>query len=79
MTTNSILATLHTLMQYNSSDITLTFKDQHNLPCLTVSYVQRQFKIDFCREASILTFEDADSAYVVIEHAISNEENTPPL
>jgi hypothetical protein len=79
MTTNNTLTTLHTLERYNNCDITLTFKDQQDLPFLTVCYVNRQFKITFLNEASTLTFEDIDSAFCAIERTTLQGQNTPPL
>lgn len=77
MTTNNTLITLHTLEQYNNSNITMTFKDHHGLPILTVCYFQRMFKINILRESSILIFEDIDSTYNTIEQAIQQDQNTP--
>ncbi|MFC4410904.1 hypothetical protein ACFOZY_10795 [Chungangia koreensis] len=78
MTTNNTLTSLHTLEQYNNCDITLTFKDQHNLPFLDVCYVHRQFKINNFREANSLIFEDIDSTLYAIERAFLQDQNTPP-
>ncbi len=63
---------LNTLMEYESSAISLTFNNQIHIPILSVCYQNEHFQITHLGSHKVETYNDVYTALSAIDAALKN-------
>ena len=76
MSSNFLKTMLLTLQQFESSEITLTFNNNHHNSILVVCYLNKCFQLTYSKELTIETYLDLDSTHIAINKFMYTSEQT---